>query len=197
MKKNNGTHWWTIAALALAPQACISAGAVTNPALYGSWQRAQQNVSTDVQARDQTVTFGDDTSFRNHELAQRSQTAASNAGCVVDSDFEGSYVVNGEAIAITYARATVVRSNCANARDNGSTTASDADINRYNDTEFGTGRSYTVRGEELTIHSQSGEAVYRRVRAPTPNAAQVTSTAEGSNSNTATVSTTSQKRRRR
>lgn len=194
MKKN--TRWWMIAALALAPQACISASAVTNPALFGSWQRAQQNTSGDVQARDQTVTFGDDTTFRNHELSQRSQSAATNPGCVVDSDFEGTYLVNGEAIAITYSRATVVRSNCINARENGTSNASDTDISRYNDSEFGTGRSYVVRGDELTLSSPNGESVYRRVRPPTPNAAQVTgSPAAVANSNAAVVSA-SQKRRR-
>jgi hypothetical protein len=169
--------WWMAAALAASSEACVSASAVTNPQLLGSWQRAAQNSGGDQLVRDQVVTFGDDTSFRNHELSQRAPTAATQPGCVVDSDFQGSYVVNGDALAITYERATIARSNCANAQDNGQSAASDADITRYNDGEFGTGRSFSVRGDELTLSSPRGDTVYRRVRPPTANAAQVTSVA--------------------
>lgn len=189
-------YGWMALAVAMS-EACVSASAVTNPQLVGSWQRAAET-SGDQLSRDQIVTFGDDASFRNHELSQRAPSAATQPGCVVDSDYQGSYVVNGDSLAITYDRATIARSNCANAQENGQTTASDADITRFNDGEFSTGRNFVVRGEELTLSSPRGDTVYRRVRAPTANAAPATSASpSGQPAGSAAVVTTQPKRQRR
>jgi hypothetical protein len=186
-----GTYGWIVAVAALS-EACVSASAVTDPRLVGSWQRAGETSGGELLTRDQIVTFGDDASFRNHELSQRAPAAPTQPGCLVDSDYQGSYVVNGDSLAITYDRATIARSNCANAQENGQTTASDADITRFNDGEFSTGRNFVVRGEELTLSSPRGDTVYRRVRTPGANAAPGTAVAQPA---AAVATTTTQQKR--
>lgn len=164
MKPNASPTLVLMFALALtsALQACASTP--VNPALFGSWQRTLTNPSADVSHRVQTISFGSDASFAHVDRTTRSPAAGPLAGCVVDTNLRGTYSVNNDAIAVSYASGNAARSQCATPAQNTSTVYDESTITRFNDGEFQTGRTYRLEGDTLTLSSANGDSVFQRVR---------------------------------